>query len=104
MTWRRLSVLIEHLPAQSATGRAMHGDDADWTLTDYLLAGSFDALQIANWQRAGDRKAPRPRPFPRPGVKPDDRLGDTSKLDQDEVRRRLALRAPTREEVGTDGG
>jgi hypothetical protein len=82
----------------------MHGADADWDLTSYLLAGTFDALQVGNWQRAGDKKAPRPRPFPRPGVRADDRIGNTAKLDQDDVRRRLALRAPKREEVDTNGG
>ena len=44
------------------------GDEVDWDLNTQLLAGVFDQLATANWQRAGDEKAKRPDPLPRPGV------------------------------------
>lgn len=46
----------------------MHGDDARWGLAEQLLATAVDVLQMANWQRGGDKKARRPKPIPRPGV------------------------------------
>lgn len=47
----------------------MHGDDALWTLESQLLAHIGDVLAAANWQRAGDKRAQKPKPIPRPGVK-----------------------------------
>lgn len=44
----------------------MNGEAALWGVTDYLLAAAVDALNAANWQRAGDKKAHRPKPLPRP--------------------------------------
>jgi hypothetical protein len=32
-----------------------------------MLAASVDLLQAANWQRGGNKSAPRPKPWPRPG-------------------------------------
>jgi hypothetical protein len=47
----------------------VRGEAADWRITDHLLAGVWDALNVANWQRAaaGNKKVPRPEPIPRPG-------------------------------------
>lgn len=39
-----------------------------WGSTEHLLAGMFDVLQGANWQRGGG-KGTRPRPIERPGSK-----------------------------------
>lgn len=65
LTWRRLSVLLAHLPPDSATLREIHGEMADWTTTDYLLAAILDVNRGANWQRGGG-KGSRPQPIPRP--------------------------------------
>lgn len=64
LTWRRLGLLVEHLPATSATARAVN-PDAEWTLAEHLLAAVLDALNGANWQRGGG-KGSYPHPVPRP--------------------------------------
>lgn len=61
-------MFVRNLPGDSALRRAYLGDDAAWTLGDQLQAATVDALHVANWQRSGDNKAPRPKPIPRPGV------------------------------------
>lgn len=40
-----------------------------WGLTEHLLASAVDALNAGNWQRGGDRHAPKPKPVKRPGGK-----------------------------------
>lgn len=45
-----------------------HPDEAQWGLTEQLLAAGVDALRVANWQRTG--KGKRPKPIERPGVGP----------------------------------
>lgn len=67
LSWRRLRVLIDMLPPASAYWRARHGA-GDWTVTEYMLADLFDVSAAANWQRAGDPKARKPKAYPRPGV------------------------------------
>lgn len=93
LSWRRLLVLVERLPADSATARAMHGEAADWSLTDHLLASVVDALHVANWQRTEDgaKGRRRPRPLPRPGVS-DGRVvtGRGGGMAPDELQARLA--------------
>jgi hypothetical protein len=70
LSWRRLLILVERLPQDSATTRAIQGEDAAWSLADHLMAAAVDALNIANWQRSedGSKGRNRPRPIPRPGV------------------------------------
>jgi hypothetical protein len=68
LSWRRFGVLVRHLPLDSATALAVNGDAAAWGITEHLLAAAVDALNAANWQRAGDKKLPRPKPIPRPGT------------------------------------
>ncbi|MGP2441694.1 hypothetical protein [Streptomyces sp. JW3] len=69
---RRLAVLIKHLPRDSAVNRDLHGEAADWSVTDHLLAAAVDHLAAANWMFAsvnseeGDQPEP-PAPVPRPG-------------------------------------
>ncbi|MGN9819440.1 hypothetical protein ACTMUQ_29340 [Streptomyces sp. SD11] len=71
---RRLSVLVQHLPRDSALIRALHGEAADWSVTDYLLAAVVDQLAEANWMFATvnrDEDAESidfPEPVPRPGA------------------------------------
>ncbi|WP_306318396.1 MULTISPECIES: hypothetical protein [unclassified Streptomyces] len=70
---RRLSVLVEHLPRDSALTRELHGDVAEWGVTDYLLAHVVDLLQDANWMFAtvnrdeDSESLDTPKPIPRPG-------------------------------------
>ncbi|MFI6638172.1 hypothetical protein [Streptomyces sp. NPDC050504] len=74
LTSRRLSVLVRHLPRESAFVREREGEAAQWSLTDHLLAATVDHLAIANWMFASvnrdeDEPAPpAPDPVPRPGV------------------------------------
>lgn len=64
---RRVLALIRHLPRDAATKREVAGDVTAWGETEHLLALAIDTLNVANWQRAGDKRNPRPRPVPRPG-------------------------------------
>lgn len=60
---------LQHLPADAALNREREPDGVVWDLHAHLLAGVFDVLRQANWQRAGDKHATKPKPLPRPGVK-----------------------------------
>ncbi len=101
LTWRQLSVYLRGLPRESATAREIGGPDLEWGLSEHLLAAAFDALQVANWQRA-QRKSKAPKPTPRPGVRDGaDRVGKTSRSPE-EVRKFLARFAPKTEEA-SDG-
>ncbi|MFB7498441.1 hypothetical protein ACFC09_27775 [Streptomyces sp. NPDC056161] len=68
---RRLAVLVKHLPRDSALNRELHGEAADWSVSDHLLAAAVDHLAAANWMFAcvnseeGDQPEP-PAPVPRP--------------------------------------
>ncbi|MFJ2264358.1 hypothetical protein ACIOKD_39810 [Streptomyces sp. NPDC087844] len=70
---RRLSVLVQHLPRDSATARELHGEAADWSVTDYLLASVVDQLAEANWMFATVNRDEDSEPLkfpaavPRPG-------------------------------------
>ncbi|MEV6205422.1 hypothetical protein AB0M64_36480 [Streptomyces sp. NPDC051771] len=65
-------VLIKHLPRDSALQRDLHGEVADWSVTDHLLAAAVDHLAVANWMfscvnSSEDGDAPEfPEPVPRP--------------------------------------
>lgn len=71
---RRLRVLAQHLPRESALMRAAHGEAADWGIGEHLLAAAIDHLAAGNWMfataHASDRASPppRPEPVPRPGL------------------------------------
>lgn len=108
MSWRRLGVLIRHLPNESATARAQVGEAGRWSDTEYLLALVADGIAAGNWQRAviaGAKPKPRPpKPIPRPGVVDGTRLGRTS-LTPDEVKAFLHRfdPPPDDEQEDTDG-
>jgi hypothetical protein len=40
-----------------------------WTLEAHLLAMGVDVGNVGNWQRAGRKGAPKPKPIPRPGAR-----------------------------------
>jgi hypothetical protein len=101
LTWRTLSVLLRGLPKESATAREIGGPDLDWGLAEHLLAATFDALQVANWQRA-TRKSKAPKPTPRPGVRDSSEKVGKTKRSPEEVKAYLARFAPKTEEA-TDG-
>ena len=82
LTWRRLAVLVAHLPRESATVRAQHGEVVEWGATEHLLAHVVDLLAASNWQRAQQRsktRITRPKPLPRPGDKRGAKIGRTTK-------------------------
>ncbi|MFD3789066.1 hypothetical protein [Streptomyces cyaneofuscatus] len=73
---RRLAVLLRYLPQDSAVARELHGEAAEWSVSDYLLAMAVDQLTEANWMFATvnqDEDAEPleyPVPVPRPGAEP----------------------------------
>lgn len=99
LTWRQLSVYLAGLPRDSATAREVGGPDIDWDLHAHLLAAAFDALQVANWQRAAKKGSKAPKPTARPGVRDKGRLGKTS-MSPREARDYLARLRP---KEATDG-
>lgn len=99
-------MLLEQLPRDSATMRALGGPDSEWTLEAHLQAAIVDALNVANWQRAARKHSRPPTPIPRPGVHdPNTRKIGTTALPVDELRARLKARetAPADEVVSTNG-
>ncbi|WP_399078706.1 hypothetical protein [Streptomyces zaehneri] len=64
-------MLIKQLPRDSALNRELHGEAAEWSVTDHLLAAAVDHLAAANWMFAcvnseeGDQPD-APAPVPRP--------------------------------------
>ncbi|MFD9431339.1 hypothetical protein [Streptomyces sp. NPDC060002] len=64
-------MLIKQLPRDSALNRELHGEAAEWSVSDHLLAAAVDHLAAANWMFAcvnseegeqPDAPAPVPRP------------------------------------------
>jgi hypothetical protein len=85
LTWRRLLVLLKHLPPESAVNTAIRNrtpedvlseSDHDpatgkWSTVETLLAVLIDEMRIWQWiyvQAHTDKKLPRPDPIRRPGV------------------------------------
>lgn len=64
-------MIVLHAPRTSALYRATH-EDAEWGLTEHLLAGVFDVLRILVWQSTEDGHTGRNAPVPldRPGIEP----------------------------------
>ncbi|MFI6059126.1 hypothetical protein [Streptomyces sp. NPDC051286] len=73
LTSRRLAVLVAHMPRDSVLARELHGDAAEWSVTDYLLAHVVDLFQEANWMFATVNRDEDsdpldcPEPIQRPG-------------------------------------
>jgi hypothetical protein len=72
LTWRDLYVVVHRSGPASALIRELQPELAAWAsgavLAD-LLAHAVDLLAGGNWQRAGKKTAPKPKPIPRPGRK-----------------------------------
>lgn len=72
LTWRDLYVVIHRAGPRSALMREVQPELSAWAsglvLAD-LLAHAVDLLAGGNWQRAGKKTAPKPKPIPRPGRK-----------------------------------
>jgi hypothetical protein len=94
---RRLTVLLKHLPADSALAHALHGEESEWTVTDHLLAAAVDHLAISNWMfsavyRDEDAEMPEvPTPVPRPGVESADDEPGRAREDSGPTRHEFAL-------------
>lgn len=94
LSWRRLGVLITHLPTESATKTALRNaapvndlqetsvtaDYGPWSQTDMLLAELIDLARWQQWAKtkAADNPRTAPKPYPRPGVDRPMALGDTT--------------------------
>lgn len=78
MTWRRLAVLIQNLPAEAVTTQMEDPAGVTrWTQDTELRAAVVDELRTWRWEYAMSQtpknaaKPPQPEPFPRPeGVEP----------------------------------
>jgi hypothetical protein len=73
---RRLCVLIDGLPPQSALHRSIDAKDAAWSNTDHMLAHVIDELRINGWKLSGAPRSHPYEPFPRPGQKSQQEIGD----------------------------
>ena len=83
MTPRRAAVLAMNLPAGAQTWVAA-GSDAAWSSEAHLTAAVFDAVNVGNWQRTGDKNAKKPQPAPRPS----DARRSAATADRNEIRAR----------------
>jgi hypothetical protein len=87
LTWRRLLVLLRHLPPESALNTAIRNDASEselarssaqsdptqgrWSATDSMLASILDEIRMGNWayvQVHSEQSVRRPEPIRRPGV------------------------------------
>lgn len=87
LTWRRLLVLLRHLPPESALNTAIRNDASEselarnsaqadpargrWSATESMLASILDAIRMGNWayvQVHSEQSVPKPEPIRRPGV------------------------------------
>ncbi|WP_062215735.1 hypothetical protein [Streptomyces sp. NBRC 109706] len=70
LTWGRLWRLVHVIPqtSRSALAWAKARESGVYPLDVELLAGTFDALATANWQRSkkGSQPGSAPKPVPRP--------------------------------------
>ncbi len=69
---------IRHLPNESALIRKLRGPLADWDVHAYLLRLIEYNVRAANWQRAGRKGAPKPKPLELPGEKAEKASADAS--------------------------
>lgn len=92
LSLRGIRSFMYYARAGSALWRLAHGERATWGHAEELLASVLETLWDANWQRAGNRTAPRPKPLQRPGQAPPpgtQHFG-SEPVSIDEFRRRMA--------------
>jgi hypothetical protein len=70
LSWYDLLVMLQYMQQDHSSALATEIHGAHWSVDAQLLAVVSDALAIANWQRAGRKHAPRPKPIQRPWDKP----------------------------------
>lgn len=99
LSWRRLGVLIRHLPRDSATRNETLGEFQDWSRADHLTASVIDALLMLSWVTAGNKKARKPDPVTRPGAA----LSRRTSLPGPEIEHRLLEQRRRRERRHADG-
>jgi hypothetical protein len=104
LSWRRFGVLVRHLPREAALNRARYGEVVRWGAVEHLLADLRDLLMVANWQRSGDAKIPRPEPIPRPGAALTEKQQRRSQLTQQEINERLLAQNERRRGRGMVNG
>jgi len=85
LTWRKLLVLLHHLPPESALTTAMRNDTPEkilsraesdpassrWSGMETLLAALVDEVRMNTWvyvQAHSDKRVERPTPIRRPGL------------------------------------
>lgn len=89
LTLRKLRVLIEHLPGDCASARAIAGVDdelSQWTLTNALLARMTDEIAVLRWQWESAHLAKNQRHRPQPkSVLPDTSHRAASSQDADVI-------------------
>lgn len=93
LTWADLRTIVTHLPRGSALHRERAGEDSEWGLAEQLLAAIADALNGANWQRAGS-KGRAPKPIDRPGVRPESKTYGKGGVPASDMYARLGWDAP----------
>lgn len=72
LSWRKLKVLLYHLPSDAVTVRAQSGLEADWSYEHELLAIVADRVAELTWLTVEIHKKegadnPTPEPIARPG-------------------------------------
>lgn len=85
LTWRKLLVLLRHLPPEGAlntamrnemTEREIEGSSIDptkgrWSAVEMMLATLIDEVRMGTWaliQINSEKRVPRPEPIQRPGM------------------------------------
>lgn len=67
-TWSDLKAVIYTADPGSHLAATL---GAPWGVNDYMMANVVDLLSAGNWQRGGNKNAPKPKPIARPGEKDD---------------------------------
>ena len=85
LSWRDLWVIVRQAPRGSALDRVSNPDEWQWGLAEHLMAATFDALRVANWQRGQAKQSDFPKPTARPGVEPEGKTFGRDALPMDEM-------------------
>lgn len=66
LSWSDLIVIARLIQRDHSSELATEIHGPRWSIEAQLLADVVDVLAIANWQRAGKKHAPKPKPVERP--------------------------------------